>query len=242
MNATLLCLHGWGGSKESFTELREALKGAPIEILTPDLPGFGGEPEPPCPWSVDDYADWVSAWVEKHCSELPHNRILLGHSFGGRIAIKLAARRKLTISHLLLCAAAGIKHDQPAKQLLGMAMAKSGKILLSFPPLRALQNPAKKILYKILHVHDYECASPRMRATMERVTAEDLRPLLKEIAVPTDIFWGEEDTMTPLEDARIMQQEIAQSTLHTYPHVRHRVHRDKAQEIAQRIRSIIEHA
>ena len=61
----LVCLHGWGGSKESFTELRAVLKGEPIEILTPDLPGFGKEPEPKKPWTTDDYANWVEEWIKE---------------------------------------------------------------------------------------------------------------------------------------------------------------------------------
>src|SRR3989344_3049617 len=65
MTPVLLCLHGWGGSKESFSELREALKNTDIEILTPDLPGFGSEPEPDRPWTVDDYAEWGAKWFEQ---------------------------------------------------------------------------------------------------------------------------------------------------------------------------------
>ncbi len=56
MKHVLVCLHGWGGSKESFTELREALKDSGVEILTPDLPGFGSEPEPDHPRTTNDYA------------------------------------------------------------------------------------------------------------------------------------------------------------------------------------------
>ena len=43
MKPVLLCLHGWGGSGGSFAELRAALHGTELEILTPDLPGFGAE-------------------------------------------------------------------------------------------------------------------------------------------------------------------------------------------------------
>ena len=63
MKPILVCLHGWGGSKESFTELREALQDVPCEIVTPDLPGFGDAAEPERPWTVDDYADWVESYI-----------------------------------------------------------------------------------------------------------------------------------------------------------------------------------
>ena len=64
------------------------------------------------------------------------------------------------------------------------------------------------------------------------VTAEDLRPLLSLIRVPTDIFWGTADTMTPVSDAYVMKRLIPGSRLHLFQDVRHRVHRDRAADIA----------
>jgi len=66
-----------------------------------------------------------------------------------------------------------------------------------------------------------------------RVSQEDLRPLLKNISVPTDIFWGENDKMTPIADAHIMNKEIEGSSLHTFDGIGHKVHKDKAAEIAK---------
>ncbi|MBU2214039.1 alpha/beta hydrolase [Patescibacteria group bacterium] len=242
MNTILLCLHGWGGSKESFTELLRELEGTDIQILTPDLPGFGTEPEPDRPWTVDDYAQWVEEWTKNKSSQMLNvncQLLLLGHSHGGRIAIKLATRGNMKIDHLYLCAAAGIKSKKTVKRSIGLTFAKVGNSILSIPGLHLLKPIGRKVLYKALRVHDYEHASPLMQQTMQNVTKEDLRPLLSNITVPTDIFWGEEDTMTPIEDAHIMQEEIQGSSLHTYPGVRHRVHRDRAKEIARVIQNTL---
>jgi len=241
---TLLCLHGWGGSSESFTELREALKGSDIKILTPDLPGFGNEPEPKEPWTTDNYADWVENWLRQSGKWKVENGklMLLGHSHGGRIAIKMLVRFPLSTfhfplpSHFFLCASAGIRHPRHFKRIFGLTLAKTGKTLLKVPGLKSLEPLGKKFLYRLVRVHDYEQASPIMRQTMINVTKEDLRPLLSTITVPTDIFWGEDDGMTPVSDAHVMHKEIAGSTLHLYKGVRHRVHRDKAREIAEVIR------
>ncbi len=240
MKTVLLCLHGWGGSKESFTELRAALEGSGIEILTPDLPGFGSEPEPKAPWTVDDYANWVVEWMNNQ-KRITNNESLfiLGHSHGGRIALTLAARKSLPISHLFLCASAGIKHPRHIKRVIGLTLAKSGKFFLSIPGIRALQPIGKKLLYRLVRVHDYEQASPVMRQTLINVTQKDLRPLLPLINIPTDIFWGTADGMTPVADAYVMRDAIRGSALHVYPGIRHRIHRDKAPEIAAVIKAKI---
>jgi pimeloyl-ACP methyl ester carboxylesterase len=239
MKPVLVCLHGWGGDKTSFTELREALKGVDIEILTPDLPGFGDEPEPDHPWTVDEYADWVERWVRSQESGARNDLYLLGHSHGGRISLKLAARGSLPIKHLYLCAAAGIRHPRHIKRMIGLTLAKAGSFFLAIPGLNKLQPLAKKLLYKLVRVHDYEKASPVMRDTLIKVTQEDLRPLLSSINIPTDIFWGTDDGMTPVSDAYVMHKDIRGSRLHLYQGVRHRVHRDKAADIAAVITSCL---
>lgn len=241
MPTTLLCLHGWGGSAESFTELRGALKDTDIQILTPDLPGFGNEPEPKEPWTTDQYAEWVADWIDKNCKlQMANGKFfLLGHSHGGRIAIKLLANGMMKPDHLYLCASAGLRHPRHFKRILGLTLAKTGKTLLKVPGLKSLEPLGKKFLYRLVRVHDYEQASPVMRQTLINVAKEDLRPLLSTITVPTDIFWGEDDGMTPVSDAHVMHKEISGSTLHLYKGVRHRVHRDKAREIAEVIRETL---
>jgi pimeloyl-ACP methyl ester carboxylesterase len=228
----LVCLHGWGGSKESFTELREALKGTEIEIFTPDLPGFGAEPEPETSWTNDDYADWVETYIHSQF-QIPNSKFfLLGHSHGGRIAVKLALRGTIHIDHLFLCAPAGIRHGRHFKRMAGLILAKTGKKVMGAAGLKKHSEAARRFLYKLVRVHDYEKASPRMQQTLLNVTREDFRPLVHGVNIPTDIFWGTDDGMTPVSDAKIFHRDIAGSELHIYEGVRHGVHRDKAKEIA----------
>ena len=235
-STTLLCLHGWGGDHHSFDELKIALGDSGMTVLAPDLPGFGDEAEPKEPWTTDDYVVWVAAYIQKNISG---SYMLLGHSHGGRIAIKFVNSFQLSAvsfqlpSHLFLCAAAGIRHPRHIKRIFGLTLAKAGKSLLQIPGLSALQPVGKKLLYKLVRVHDYEKASPIMQQTLINVSREALRPLLSTINVPTTIFWGEEDRMTPVSDAHIMHKAIAGSQLHIFHNVRHRVHRDRAEDIAE---------
>jgi pimeloyl-ACP methyl ester carboxylesterase len=242
---TLLCLHGWGGTRESFHELKGALHGSDITVLAPDLPGFGSQPEPPQPWTNNDYADWVMQWMAANGQRPTANEpwALLGHSHGGRVAIKLVTGKLQAAgialpSHLFLCAPAGIRRGQYLRRAVGWVLAKTGKLLLGFPlAISRIQPVARRLLYRLLRTHDYETASPAMRRTMVLVTSENLRPVLGGITVPTDLFWGEDDRITPLRDGQLAQRAINGSTLHTYPSVRHRVHRERAREIAAIIRS-----
>ena len=235
MKRVLLCLHGWGGSKESFTELREALRGTDLDIVTPDLPGFGEEPEPRKPWTVDDYAAWVEKWIKK---ERPGAKEihLLGHSHGGRIAVRMATRGNVRIAHLYLCASAGIRHGRHFRRIVGLTLAKSGKLFLSIPGLKRLAPLGRRLLYKLVRVHDYEKASPVMRQTLINVTREDFRGELGGVGVPTDIFWGTDDRMTPVSDAAEFHKRIKGSRVHVYKGARHNVHRQRAKEIAGVIR------
>ncbi len=243
MKTVLLCLHGWGGSKESFADLRKALQGTDIAILTPDLPGFGAEPEPPAIWGIDEYAEWAEERLHKTYNLQPttYNLLLLGHSFGGQIAVKLALRGNLPIRHLFLCAPAAIRPRFSLKRTAGYVIAKSGRTLLAIPGLHILQPIVRAVLYRLMGVHDYERASPLMQRIMIRVTHQNLEKELKKLSLPVDLFWGINDRITPLWKAKRMHFRIPGSNLHTFPNTRHGVHRDRAQEIAAIIRQKILH-
>jgi pimeloyl-ACP methyl ester carboxylesterase len=163
----------------------------------------------------------------------------LGHSHGGRIALLLAHRQDtgitlpFAIEHTVLCAAAGIRHKRHLKRLFGIALAKTGKYILRVPGIRALSPIGRKLLYKLVRVHDYERASAVMQQTLQLVTKQDLSPLLPTITTRTTIFWGTKDTYTPYSDGILMERTMPNATLHTYTNVRHAVHRAAAEDIAE---------
>lgn len=232
MKPTLLCLHGWGGSKESFGPLHEALAGMDMEILAPDLPGFGAEPDPARPWTVDDYAAWVKDWLAKNRkSEGP--LWILGHSHGGRTAIVIAAKKILPVDRLFLCAPAiNRKRRYHLRRMVGAALAKTGTFFLSIPGLSLFAAPARKLLYKLLRVHDYERASLLMQQTLVLVTKDDLTPLFPLVTVPVDLFWGDHDGQTPVSDGKHMNLLLPHCEFHVYARTRHGVHKTNAREIA----------
>ena len=84
----LLILHGWDSNSGKWQKVKEILKKSGIEVLVPDLPGFGKNPPPQKAWGIENYKEWVMKFTEEKGWQRFN---LLGHSFGGGIAIKMAA-------------------------------------------------------------------------------------------------------------------------------------------------------
>ena len=237
---TVLCLHGWGGSPESFTELAQACKGLEINLKTPFLPGFNPGQPVKIALTMEDYTQWL----DQEISNIPKDSplILLGHSHGGRTIAHWLTDSTFDHSrvvHVLWCAPAIIANKQQSKKTLGYLGAKIGNTLLSVPGLNMLKKPARKLLYKTLRVHDYEQASSVMQQTMQNVIKADYTDKLSAITMPIDLFWGTEDSLTPFKDALVVQKQLPNSTLHTIPGVRHAVHRYAADQIAATITTLI---
>ncbi|MBI5755114.1 alpha/beta hydrolase [Candidatus Peregrinibacteria bacterium] len=233
----LLILHGWRGSSESWTTVKELLTKQGFRVYAPDLPGFGKSEAPGASkdgtqgWSVDDYVeavqDMMRHWKLSRVS-------LLGHSFGGRIAIKLASQHPEKVEKLILVASAGIKNPPSLRMRLASVSAVLGKRLFSLPFLRPFSALARRALYGFSGSHDYEHVG-KNRETFLKVISEDLRPYLSRISAPTLILWGDRDKMTPATSAHIMAKEIPNATLKIFPEVRHGVHLEVPEELAKSV-------
>ena len=206
---TVVMLHGWGANIGLFQNAA-SLIASKYKVAAPDLPGFGGTPEPPSEWTVDDYTDLAVKFI---ASLGLKKVILLGHSFGGRLIIKMANRQDLPfeISKIILVDAAGIKPQKSAEQKMKENVSKFGKKLLSGAPglLNKLQSMAGS--------QDYRDASPLMRRVLVNVVNEDLTDLLPNIKQSTLLIWGTNDTATPLADAQKMEQLIPDAGLAEIP-------------------------
>ncbi len=201
---TVLFLHGWGAPAATYALMLDHLA-TYCRVVAPDLPGFGGSAEPDVPWQVDDYVDWTVAFAAAvGLSEV----VLMNHSFGGRISIKLLARRPLpfAVTKAVFIDAAGIKPRRTAAYYAKVYSYKMAKRL--FPGV------ARKMRDKVGSA-DYRQASDTMRRTMTLCINEDLTALLADNPVSTLLIWGEDDTATPLRDAKIMEKTIPDAGLVT---------------------------
>lgn len=204
-DTVVLFLHGWGTNGASFGRLLDTA-GEKYLTLAPDLPGFGGSEEPDAPMGVDGFVDTILAFLAQW---QPKNVILIGHSYGGRMCIKLCARKDLpfSVEKAVLFDAAGILPHRTLKYHIKVKSYKLGKLLLK--PFPALLETFKSSRGSA----DYNAASPVMRGCLVKAVNEDLEPLLPSIHAPTLLIWGENDTATPLSDGKKMEKAILDAGL-----------------------------
>ncbi len=237
----LLVLHGWGASSESWEEVRKKLNG--FEIIIPDLPGFGKSDTPAQSWTMEDYFDFVKEFTEK--VDLDHF-YLLGHSFGGSIAVKFSAAYPEKVRKLILVGSAGIKPEPSWKAKVLKSIAKKGKAVF-VGPLRRFRNAGKGAFYKLVEKTDYGKADEAMKETMKNVfnyyTKHDLQSGsflldLEKVRTETLLVWGEKDKIIPLEYGKIFKDKIDNSNLETLA-VGHSPHLKKPDKLAQIISNFL---
>ncbi|MFA4931988.1 MAG: alpha/beta hydrolase [Caldisericia bacterium] len=205
----VVLLHGWGGQAASMTPLIAGLRDK-YRVLAFDLPGFGGSSPPPAPWGTPEYA----AFVERAVTCLGIARATyLGHSFGGRIAIWLAAHVPETVQALVLVDAAGIKPAATLRRRMRQLFYKVAKKVLRLPVLGARGPALRERLAMRFGSADYRAMAGVMRASMVRTVNLDLTACLGAVSAPTLLLWGEKDTETPIADGRKMERLIRGSRL-----------------------------
>lgn len=201
----IVLFHGWGANKEAFTPIINRLS-AYMRVVALDFPGFGKSDEPEDVWDVEAYASFMKKFIEETgCEEA----IWLGHSFGGRVIIKLFEKMEKKPSKIVLVDSAGIKPKRGLDYYVKVYSYKLGKKILSLPIIN--KTGLYEALVKNAGSSDYKVLSENMRATMTRVVNEDLRDYLPEIKVPVLLIWGECDTATPVGDAKIMDSLLPDS-------------------------------
>ena len=182
----VLALHGWRRTHRDFAKVLEG-----VDALAVDLPGFGSTPEPPEPWGSAQYADALTSLLD----ELTQPAVVLGHSFGGRVAVHLAASRPDAVKALILT---------------GVPLRRTGggpKPALSFRLARALNrrgvvsDARMEELRERYGSEDYRAAKGVMREVFVRVVNETYENELGRITCPTELVWGDDDTAAPLDAA-----------------------------------------
>ena len=207
----IVLLHGWGSNIKLFANLIDLLS-KKYKVVAMDMPGFGESHEPPSAWCVDDYADFVIEFLKAYNTD---KVMLLGHSFGGRVIIKLNSRENLPfeISKVILVDSAGILPPKSNKKSFRTRWYKFCRTILSTGIMQKIAPEALEKLRVKYGSADYVAASPLMRQVLVKTVNEDLEPLLPNIKCPTLLVWGVNDTATPLSDGEKMEKLIPDAGL-----------------------------
>lgn len=204
----VLLLHGWGCSSETMLPVFNHLV-RDFRVYNFDLPGFGMSPEPPAAWDTTDYADMLAAFIEENCAGM--KPLIVGHSFGGRLALRLGARD--IPKKLLLTGCAGLPPKRGMDYYAKVYSYKAAKKLLALPGLGKKREELLNRAKSKSGSEDYRNASEVMRAVFVKTVNENQTENLPKITAPTLLFWGENDTATPLCDGEQMAREMKDAAL-----------------------------
>lgn len=235
LDASLLVwAHGWGHTHRNMLPLVEATRHPGPSVLL-DLPGFGDSPPPPAAWGTEDYADAVAEWLARRPAE---HRVWIGHSFGCRVGLQVAARHPGLVHGLFLIAAAGLPRSRSLPQHARIAVRR-----WAFRTARLLtpEGPRREALRARFGSADYARAGP-LRPILVKAVSEDLTEVACAVRVPTVLVYGDRDAETPPEIGERLNALIPQSRLIVLRGFDHwTVLTDGRHQIAQRLLEFVEH-
>lgn len=206
----VLALHGWGRSSKDFTATLEGL-----DAVALDLPGFGASPEPPEPWGAAGYAAEVAAVLQEMATPV----VVLGHSFGGRVAVHLAADRPREVAGLVLTGVPLLRRpDAPRRK-----PAAAYRLARVLHRRGLLGNDRMEALRRRYGSADYRTASGVMRGVHVRVVNETYEEQLAAVRCPVELIWGDDDAEVPVAVAEAARSQLDRATLRLLPGAGHLV-------------------
>ena len=198
---SIILLHGWGQSGKTFEEIISYLKDK-YTVYVVDFLGFGLSDEPSKVLSIDDYTDYLEMLIKEEKIVDP---IILGHSFGGRIAINYASRNR--VNKLVLVNSAGISHHG-IKYYFRIFKYKLKKVFVYLFNYDNYYSFIRKSGSR-----DYQNASFIMRGTFKKVVNKDLKKQMKKIKDKTMVIGSVFDKEVKLDDCKKIGKLIKDSEL-----------------------------
>lgn len=215
----IVLLHGWGAYAEVYLSIINVLK-PHFRVIAPDFPGFGKTDEPSFAYKTSDYSDFVLCLLEKLGIQ---KASFIGHSHGGRTILELASRQNLPviIEKIVLIDSAGLPvKTSPKVKAKTLTYKALKKLALTRLALKVCPDGVEKLRKKFGSA-DYSNSSSLLRESMVKVISEDFTENLKHIKVPTLLIWGDKDTATPIQNAKLMEKEIQNCGLVTIKNAGH---------------------
>lgn len=223
MAKTLYIIHGWTYTTEPWEKTISLLKADGITVKMLRVPGLTEESKKV--FTVEDYVKWAN-------KNIPDGAIALGHSNGGRILLNLLEKNPAKLKHLILLDSAGV-YEKSTKRDILRKISKLGAPLKKIPILA-------KIYHKVIGASDYEHAPENMKKTLTNMLESDKSLDLTKVTTKTTILWGEADTITPVRQARILNEKLPNSTMRTYKNWTHAPYICDPSGLAKAIKSTLE--
>jgi len=185
--ARVVAFHGWRRTHADFDEVLVGL-----DAVAPDLPGFGAAAPPSTVWGAGEYADAVVPL----CEEGPPV-VVVGHSFGGRVAVLLAARHPSRVAALIVTGAPLLR---PAGQPVPRAALRY-RVARRLNRAGVLSDARMDARRRRSGSDDYRLAEGVMRDVLVRAVAETddgtYRRALAAVRCPVEFVWGDRDGAAP---------------------------------------------
>lgn len=228
----VVVLHGWGGRIESMRPVISCLD-ASFRVVAIDLPGFGESPVPRGVWGTPDYAEFVHDLLSSVGVESAH---FVGHSFGAKTSLYLAATHPSMVRKLVLQGSSGLRSAPRPGVRVKRAASRAAK------PLGALGPPGRRIrraVFARVASQDYREAGA-LRPILVKVVNEDLGHLLGRISASTLLIWGGRDDAAPLEHGRIMERLIPDAGLVVFEEAGHFAYLDEPARFCRIVRHFLD--
>ena len=222
----VVLLHGWGDTSKGLKDLQDQLARS-YQVLSVDLPGFGGTQAPNEVWDLDNYANFLKSLLNKLNLEKPY--AVIGHSNGGALAVRAISLGKLDPQKLVLLAASGVRTNNRFKRFVLKIIAKVGNVATIWLPERYRQ-ALRKSLYGV--AGSDMLVVPELEETFKKTVRQDVQADAVVVKAPTLLIYAENDDAVPLADGKQYKGLIKNSRLEVIEDAGHFVHLDQPAKVA----------
>ena len=225
-------LHGWARRGEDFTLAASELANRGIASVTLDLPGFGASPPPEAAGGARHYAELVIPTLSEIANE---PLVLVGHSFGGRVATVIASTHPELVRALVLTGVPLLRLAPATKSPFAYRLVRwlHAKGVVSDKRIEAARQKYGST--------DYRRAEGVMRDVVVANVNESYEKELSTIQSPVAFVWGEDDTVVPTlvaQSASTMLQ--GESTLTVLAGVGHLLPLEAPEELASAVEKAVQ--
>ncbi len=225
----LVILPGWQQNSEHWQTVKNILteQGHDVEII--DLPGFGQEPYVNGIETITDVADWLESKLANLTSKSDY--MLIGHSFGGRVAATLAARQPTNLKAVVLNGSPNLYHTD-FRTKIKKTLSKLLGIAKPFLPENFKAN---------LRSADYQAVrGTELETLFKNIIGENQTVLLRNIQIPIYLLWGKNDPQVPISVAYAIEKIIPSVKVDIINDAGHDLHLEKPQLLAAKLKSYVE--